>query len=314
MCIVLNVAHHPFEPLGEGPGSASELDRDLMKLIFSGGPSEYETCHAVLDAARIAGLPEILASSDLPHRCLFTGKAAAECADVAPWLVELSSESTLLRNLLTLGSGPQSLWSKQPGTLLVSDLSLDVIYGHLRKYLRVRDEDAVWYYFRFWESQTIEDMVIAHQSGGLARVFAPFTRTLFPQTSSFLEIVADDKDGSTKPPVLLQANKENYVELRAARLDQSIIAHLQTLEDVIPTGDLDTSVPRFTAWGRGFGITEPEDLFNLCLTSHLPDADGLHNRALSEASAKGQSHLITEVVQDRIAAAKAAEASKKRVS
>lgn len=43
--------------------------------------------YAVLDAAKIPNLPELLAASQLPHRCLLQGQAFENLANVAPWLV-----------------------------------------------------------------------------------------------------------------------------------------------------------------------------------------------------------------------------------
>ncbi|WP_179381730.1 DUF4123 domain-containing protein [Jannaschia marina] len=107
--------------------------------------------YAVLDAARVPGLPEMLDGSGLDHACLFQGQAASELRDVAPWLVRLEESHGLTRALFTRGDGPNHLWDKEPGIFLRSQEALDAVRKHLRKFTKVRDEDGRWYYARFWE-------------------------------------------------------------------------------------------------------------------------------------------------------------------
>jgi hypothetical protein len=45
--------------------------------------------YAILDAARIPNLPEILAQGTARHECLFKGAAYDDWGHVAPWLVAL---------------------------------------------------------------------------------------------------------------------------------------------------------------------------------------------------------------------------------
>ena len=49
--------------------------------------AETVRTYAILDAAKAPGLPELLAASELEHRCLFKGDTYEELKDVAPWIV-----------------------------------------------------------------------------------------------------------------------------------------------------------------------------------------------------------------------------------
>src|SRR5690606_8622183 len=49
------------------------------------GVSPMQT-YAILDAAKVVNLPELLGSSGLEHQCLFKGKSYDELKNVAPWI------------------------------------------------------------------------------------------------------------------------------------------------------------------------------------------------------------------------------------
>lgn len=106
---------------------------------------------AVLDAAKVIGLPEILEVSGLEHDCLFQGDAAAELRDVAPWIVRLEEDHPFTRGLFTRGDGPQQLWDVEPGIYLRSQGSLEEVRKHLRKFTKVKDDNGRWYYIRFYD-------------------------------------------------------------------------------------------------------------------------------------------------------------------
>lgn len=110
--------------------------------------------YALLDAAKITHLPEMLGASDLEHRCLFKGAAYEELKDVAPWLVRLEEGNDFTRNLFTAGSAPWHLWEHEAGVYIRSRASLEELWKHFRKFTKVRDLDDKWFYFRFWEPET----------------------------------------------------------------------------------------------------------------------------------------------------------------
>lgn len=115
--------------------------------------------YAILDAAKVVNLPEMLETSDLEHRCLFKGAAYAEMKDVAPWIVRLEDGNTFTRNLFTRSDAPWHLWDVNAGIYLRSSETLDVVRAHFRKFTRVRDSTGKWYYFRFWEAPYLEGLL-----------------------------------------------------------------------------------------------------------------------------------------------------------
>ncbi|MDO5604682.1 MAG: DUF4123 domain-containing protein [Paracoccus sp. (in: a-proteobacteria)] len=136
----------PMRPeLGHSPSVVSDQLRDV--LFGCGKDGSF----AVLDAASLDGLPELLSASELECECLFRGKAAEELGAVAPWLVRLEPENMLTRRLFTLGPAPWHLWGKISGSYLRFDGSCRDLAAHLRRFTRLPDQDGKWYYFRYWD-------------------------------------------------------------------------------------------------------------------------------------------------------------------
>lgn len=106
---------------------------------------------AVLDGAKVQGLPEILVASGLEHACLFQGDAAGELSDVAPWVVRLEEDERFTRHLFTRGHAPWEMWDRAPGIYLRSRDSLKDLRAHLRKFIKVCDESGAWFYLRLYD-------------------------------------------------------------------------------------------------------------------------------------------------------------------
>lgn len=126
------------------------LPKALRGALFA---DDNRQTYAVLDAARVTNLPEMLETSGLPHRCLFKGQAEEDLGSVAPWLVQLEPDHVFTRAMFTQSDAPWHLWGMDPGVLLRADMDIDEMRGHLRRFTRVRDEADRWYYWRFWEGR-----------------------------------------------------------------------------------------------------------------------------------------------------------------
>lgn len=128
------------------------------------GESELRL-YAVLDAAMVTNLPEMLGASGLPHCCLVRGKAFDALSTVAPWLVELQPNARFVQNLFTQSDVPWHFWGRHGGLFLQTAQSLDALATHLRRFTRVEMQDARWMYVRFWE-RIVQDSLIAALEDG----------------------------------------------------------------------------------------------------------------------------------------------------
>jgi Domain of unknown function (DUF4123) len=107
--------------------------------------------YAILDAAKLPLLPDLLEQSGLQFRCLFKGKAYDTLKDAAPYLVQLTEDHAFTRSLFTAAGMPADLWGKDLGIYIRTRQTLDDLWTHFRKFTRLRDTRGKWYFWRFWE-------------------------------------------------------------------------------------------------------------------------------------------------------------------
>lgn len=144
-----------------GVSSARTVPACLQDALFGdpgGSAGAPLGTFAVLDGARISGLPEYLETSGLQHRCLFTGKAEVEMREVAPWIVRLHDDNAFVRNLFTRGAGARHHWDKRPGIYLRSRADLPDVWRHFRRFTKVQDDAGTWFHLRFWEPEVLLDL------------------------------------------------------------------------------------------------------------------------------------------------------------
>lgn len=132
------------------PGMSPADTAPIFELLFHHELRVY----AVLDAALVPNLPELLEASGLEHRCLFSQEAEETLGNSAPWIVRLERTNKFVRNLLTDSPSPAPwhLWGYEPGLFIQSTGSLDSLWQHLRKFTRVQDHAGNWYFMRFWDT------------------------------------------------------------------------------------------------------------------------------------------------------------------
>lgn len=134
------------------PNSAGPPDK--LGWLFDG--SLGKNCFAILDAATIPNLPDLLSTSDQQFDCLFTGKAREDLSNVAPWILRLNPASRFAQRLWIQGNASWQMGGKFRGLLLSSDDDLAQVIRHFRRLTRVRRADAdEWMYFRFYDPHTI---------------------------------------------------------------------------------------------------------------------------------------------------------------
>ena len=238
-----------LQPLSVGfdPGPQAQVPAALHPALF-GTPAgdapdmPLSTC-AVLDGAKIANLPEMLATSGLAHRCLFKGAAFDELHSVAPWIVELKATDRFTGYLFTRGTAPWHLWDAEPGIFLRTRASIDDIWRHLRKFTRLPDGAGGWVYWRFWEPGPLAVLLRAWQdkpdklrafcevAGGAADMHV---LCVDPGQGSAVLARAQGADGQTRrniPFALDEDDRRILSNWRKQRFDSRLLA---TLCDAYP--------------------------------------------------------------------------------
>ncbi|MEL7219521.1 MAG: DUF4123 domain-containing protein [Pseudomonadota bacterium] len=189
--------------------------------------------YALLDAAKVPGLPEMLETSGLDHACLFQGTAAEELRDVAPWIVRLHEYHKFTRNVFTSGNAPWDMWDKEPGILLRSRGSLADLRKHLRKFTRVKDETGKWYYVRFYDPAVATRML--DQTVFWAALTAPLDRVVLLAGDQASVLRRAQGAAECSPPVLdfdLERRKE--LARRLSKNAAIAVAALTMSEDEKP--------------------------------------------------------------------------------
>lgn len=200
--------------------------------------------YAILDAAKVQNLPDILTASGLSYRCLFKGRAESELAEVAPYLVRLSEENDLVRRLLTRSDKRADLWDIAPGIYLRSRGTLDEIWRHLRKFTRLQDEQGNWFYFRFWEPHAAQHYfeVLSVEPQRYARWFRlPENGWIDaflipdPQTDSLTIFKAViPADNTNTPPRSFSLVAQELSALRHAWLDRDLSGIIALMTQTFP--------------------------------------------------------------------------------
>jgi hypothetical protein len=146
--------------------SRNVVPEPLVDFLTGDGSHVY----AVLDAARVFGLPERLQASGLEHICLYEAEAGLE--EVAPWLVSLQTDTPFCQSLFMAGDAPGCLWSREPGIFVRTGMTLADLRRHLRRFTRVTDEAGNSRLFRFWDPRVIGRYLPLHHPDASLHVAA----------------------------------------------------------------------------------------------------------------------------------------------
>jgi hypothetical protein len=91
--------------------------------------------------------------AEAPSHCLYRGVLPNALEKAAPYVVELNSDSAFLDFLVRRG------WGESWGLYLISPLNLDPVRLHLRRFLKVKDEDGRSLVFRYYDPRVMRDFL-----------------------------------------------------------------------------------------------------------------------------------------------------------
>lgn len=225
---------------GVAPVSGETPPRDIDAIADSFGMMLFDTqpvgdvcrtTYAILDAATFTSLPEILETSDLVYRCLFTGTALEENGAAAPWLVALEPQHRLTRMLISTSDRPGGMWDLAPGIIIKSNLDFAALWSHCRKFTRIQDAKGKWLFYRFWSAPVSTRIM----SLGNRPEMIPFVSHFFPVADPGFEVLLLNTDlharltripGTVPPPqrpVLTDAVHQTIRQVRRAQQYESLI-------------------------------------------------------------------------------------------
>jgi hypothetical protein len=138
----------------------------IIDHLFRGGDEVY----ALLDAARDPRVYTLVSGSGLPFACLYDGALPQELAEVAPYLVRLRRERPFTARLMSEG------WGESWGCFVSAALELPELRKHLRRFLRVKQEDGKTLVFRYYDPRVLRAYLPTCTPEELTTFFGPITR------------------------------------------------------------------------------------------------------------------------------------------
>jgi len=125
---------------------------------------------ALLDAARDDRIYAAVLRADCEWCCLYRGDAATTMAEVAPYLVELHRESRFTAWLIEEG------WGHAWGIFINAPLTLEILRGHLRRFIYARLPDGRTVYFRFYDPRVLRVYLPTCNAEEVNTLFGPVER------------------------------------------------------------------------------------------------------------------------------------------
>lgn len=138
----------------------------ILQVLWPEGKASKRGVWAILDCARDPRIYLVLLESRLEFRCLYSGKLPRELVLVAPHLVELFPESRLTQRLVSEG------WGRSWGVFLTIDDPSNLRH-HLRKFLKVQDEDGRSLLFRYFDPRVLRVYLPTCRADELRQLFGP---------------------------------------------------------------------------------------------------------------------------------------------
>jgi hypothetical protein len=123
--------------------------------------------YGVLDAARDDGVRALLRRGRAEHASLYDGHAARVFAKVAPYLVRLEPDASLIESLTT------TAWGQSWGVYLTCDRPFAEVRRHLRRFLQVSYQGETLT-FRFYDPRVLRHFLPRCTADELATFFGPF--------------------------------------------------------------------------------------------------------------------------------------------
>ena len=122
----------------------------VLEALFPVGKPANSSVWALLDGARDQRIFYMLRDSGLDYLCLYSGYLPRELQLAAPYMVELIADHEFTRRLI------DQAWGNSWG-IFVSTQNAPNLRPHLRKFLRVRNEQGQFLLFRFYDPRVLRD-------------------------------------------------------------------------------------------------------------------------------------------------------------
>jgi hypothetical protein len=138
----------------------------IRSALWPVGVRDPKSVWALLDLARDERIYRVLFESRLEFLCLYSGRLPRLLELAAPHMVELLPGHRFVNRLLDEG------WGNSWG-VFVTIQDPTILRRHLRRFLKVRDEDGRELLFRFYDPRVLRVYLPTCRQDELAQVFGP---------------------------------------------------------------------------------------------------------------------------------------------
>ncbi len=146
--------------------------------------------YAVLDGASIPGLISKLYQLRPKYECLYRGELAPDMAEVAPYLVQLESETEFCDWVLNQG------WGNHWGIFAVGTADLFTLRQHFRRFLTVHDSNGKPLLFRYYDPRVMRTYLPTCDSQEVAAIFGPVSSFIMESEDPGIMLSYWHKSGS----------------------------------------------------------------------------------------------------------------------
>jgi hypothetical protein len=177
----------------------------LLATLFPPPPKPQERAlelYMVVDGARDERVYRAVYESRLDYECLFTGSIPYELSAAAPYLVNLTKESSFTRWVLEEG------WGKGLGIFVWAWANTELLRRHFRRLLQVQDEQGRKLYFRYYDPRVLRTYLPTCTQAERTEFFGPVQQYLL-----------ESPDGQVLSYEVALKRDENHVTNRVALLD-----------------------------------------------------------------------------------------------
>lgn len=155
---------------------SNPVEKTVKDILRSAG-NHNSQLYAVLDACGEPAVPEKVRELDTQAVSLYRGQAEEDFWAIAPYLVAVDDE--------LLAWIARALTGTPWGILAISNVGIEQLRRHFRKFLMVKTPSGNEVYFRFYDPRVLPHFLKGCNSEERASFFGPVDSFVIPQDDTF---------------------------------------------------------------------------------------------------------------------------------
>jgi len=142
------------------------VDR-ILDALWTDEPPNSRNIWVILDAARHPSIYSAVRYTSSEKCCLYSGDLPGSLAMAAPYLVQVSKDDRLTKQIVSQG------WGDSWGVFFRCDTSLATVRRHLRRFLVVQDQRGKRLVFRYYDPRVLRNYLVTCSPQEVQTMFGP---------------------------------------------------------------------------------------------------------------------------------------------